>query len=116
MGLTDSGEPLYIVIFDAEKLFNFDKIDAKKTVLFIINGIHPGEPDGIDATMQMFRDLALSKIKTPKNTIIVAVPVYNIGGALNRNSNSRVNQDGPEAYGFRGNARKFYRNISLYKS
>jgi hypothetical protein len=59
-----------------------------------------GEPDGIDATMQLFR-VALGKIKIPKNTII-SHSVYNIGGALNRNSTTRANQDGPEIYGFRG--------------
>ena len=116
MGLTDSGEPLHIVIFDAEKSFKYDSTKSKKTVLLINNAIHPGEPDGIDATMQLFRDLALSKIKIPKNTIVVAIPVYNIGGALNRNSTTRVNQDGPEQYGFRGNARNFDLNRDFIKS
>jgi hypothetical protein len=46
----------------------------------INNGIHAGEPDGIDATMQLFRDLG--KIKVPQNTIISTIPIYNIGGAL----------------------------------
>jgi hypothetical protein len=60
MGLTDSGErTLYYLILI--------KIDLKqkknKAVLLINNGIHPGEPDGIDATMQLFLDLALAKIK-----------------------------------------------------
>jgi hypothetical protein len=52
-------------------------------------------------------DFSFGKIKAPKNTIIVCIPVYNIGGALNRNSTSRANQDGPEVYGFRGNARNY---------
>jgi hypothetical protein len=42
--------------------------------------------------MQLFRDLALGKSKRQKNTVIVCIPVYNIGGALNRNSTSRANQ------------------------
>jgi hypothetical protein len=49
--------------------------------------------------MQLFRDLALGKIKVPQNTIISTIPIYNIGGALNRNSTTRANQDGPEIYG-----------------
>jgi hypothetical protein len=44
--------------------------------------------------------LALAKIKVP-NTLIAAIPVYNIGGALNRNSTTRANQDGPEELQFR---------------
>ncbi|UQD56631.1 M14 family metallopeptidase [Flavobacterium sp. K5-23] len=116
MGLTDSGEPLHIVVFNPEKDFNFDEIQKNKAVLLINNGIHAGEPDGIDATMQLFRDLALGKIQIPKNTVIVTIPVYNIGGALNRNSNSRANQDGPEVYGFRGNGRNYDLNRDFIKS
>lgn len=116
MGLTDSGEPLHIVTFNPEKQFNFEEIQKNKVVLLINNGIHAGEPDGIDASMQLFRDLALGKIKAPKNTVIVCIPIYNIGGALNRNSTSRANQDGPEDYGFRGNARNFDLNRDFIKS
>ncbi|PIF63338.1 M14 family metallopeptidase [Flavobacterium sp. 11] len=116
MGLTDSGEPLHMVVFNPEKQFNFEIIKKNKAVILLNNGIHAGEPDGIDASMQLFRDLALGKIKVPKNTVIVCIPVYNIGGALNRNSTSRANQDGPEIYGFRGNARNYDLNRDFIKS
>ncbi|TGD58273.1 M14 family metallopeptidase [Flavobacterium humi] len=116
MGLTDSGEPLHIVIFSADQNFNFNTLQKDKAVILINNGIHAGEPDGIDATMSFFRDLATAKIKIPKNTVIVTIPVYNIGGALNRNSTSRVNQNGPEEYGFRGNGRNFDLNRDFIKS
>lgn len=115
MGATDSGEPLHLVTFNPAKKFDFSKL-SDKAVLLINNGIHAGEPDGIDATMMLFRDLALGKIKVPKNTVVVAIPVYNIGGALNRNSTSRVNQEGPEEYGFRGNARNFDLNRDFIKA
>jgi hypothetical protein len=114
MGLTDSGERLYLVLFDPDK--NFDVKQKNKAVLLINNGIHPGEPDGIDASMQLFRDLALAKIKVPKNTLIATIPIYNIGGALNRNSTTRANQDGPESYGFRGNARNYDLNRDFIKA
>jgi hypothetical protein len=116
MGLTDSGEPLHMVVYNPEKEFDFEKIQKNKAVLFINNGIHAGEPDGIDASMQFYRDLAIGKIKTPKNTVLVTIPVYNIGGALNRNSTTRANQDGPEIYGFRGNGRNYDLNRDLMKS
>lgn len=116
MGLTDSGEPLHMVTYNNDKGFDFKKIQKDKAVLLINNGIHPGEPDGIDATMMLFRDLALGKIKIPKNLAIVTIPVYNIGGALNRNSFSRANQNGPESYGFRGNARNYDLNRDFIKS
>ncbi|MEC5166025.1 hypothetical protein RCH18_001760 [Flavobacterium sp. PL11] len=116
MGKTDSGIPLHIVIFSVDKQFEFEKIQKNKAVILLNNGIHAGEPDGIDASMQLFRDLALNQIKVPKNTIVVSIPVYNIGGYLNRNSTTRANQDGPEIYGFRGNARNYDLNRDFIKS
>lgn len=116
MGATDSGEPLHIVIYNPDKEFDFKTIHKTKAVLLLNNGIHPGEPDGIDATMMLYRDLATGKITVPKNTVVVNIPVYNIGGALNRNSHTRANQNGPESYGFRGNARNYDLNRDFVKS
>jgi len=116
MGPTDSGEPLHIVIYNPDKSFDFKKIHKDKAVLLLNNGIHPGEPDGIDATMMLYRDLATGKLKAPKNTVIVNIPIYNIGGALNRNSYTRANQNGPESYGFRGNERNYDLNRDFLKS
>ncbi len=115
-GMTDSGKPLHIVTYNKDEKFNFSDTDRNKSRLLINNGIHPGESDGIDATMMLFRDLATEKITTPKNTIIVTIPIYNIGGSLNRNSTSRTNQNGPKEYGFRGNARNYDLNRDFIKN
>ncbi|NKI28065.1 hypothetical protein HCG49_15995 [Arenibacter sp. 6A1] len=116
VGSTDSGLPLHMVTFNAESEFNFQKIGKTKTVILINNGIHPGESDGIDATMMLFRDLALKKISSPKNTVVVTIPIYNIGGALNRNSFTRANQNGPKSYGFRGNTKNYDLNRDFIKT
>lgn len=112
MGLTDSGEPLHLVLFDPSKSFNADG----RAVILVNNGIHAGEPDGIDASMMLVRDLASGKVKAPGNVLLAVIPVYNIGGALNRNSTTRVNQEGPEQYGFRGNARNYDLNRDFIKA
>jgi hypothetical protein len=112
IGETDSGEPLHLVWYNSNS--NFDNI--ANAHLLINNGIHPGESDGIDATMLLFRDLVLGKITAPKNTTIAAIPIYNVGGSLNRNSGTRTNQNGPKEYGFRGNARNFDLNRDFIKS
>ncbi len=92
------------------------KILSKNRVL-INNGIHPGESDGIDASMMLLRDIVKndSLKKAYKNSIICVIPVYNIGGALNRNSHTRANQNGPKEYGFRGNARNYDLNRDFIK-
>ena len=76
IGETDSGKPLHIVTYSKEGDFNFQKIGEDKTIILVNNGIHPGESDGIDATMLLFRDLASEKIPSPQNTVIVTIPVY----------------------------------------
>lgn len=117
MGKTDSGEPLHLITFNPNRSFESEfSGESRKNVLLINNGIHPGESDGVDASMLLLRDLADGKIESPENTIIAVIPVYNIGGALNRNSNSRTNQNGPVAYGFRGNARNYDLNRDFIKA
>ena len=113
---TDAGYPLHLVLFSADNNFNADKWQKEKVIILINNGIHPGEPDGIDASMMLLRDLATGKIKAPKNVVLAFIPIYNIGGALNRNSFSRVNQQGPESYGFRGNAQNLDLNRDFTKN
>ncbi|MCK0136347.1 M14 family metallopeptidase [Arenibacter sp. S6351L] len=115
IGTTDSGNPLHVVTYNPDADFNFQKIGRDKSILFINNGIHPGESDGIDATMLLFRDLALKNMDAPENTVVVTIPVYNVGGALNRNSTSRVNQNGPKSHGFRGNAKNYDLNRDFIK-
>ncbi len=117
-GQTDSGNPLHLVIYNQESIFNVDEIkNSPKNRILINNGIHPGESDGIDASMMLLRDILKNdSLKNKyKNSIIAVIPVYNIGGALNRNSHSRANQNGPKEYGFRGNARNFDLNRDFIK-
>ena len=116
IGTTDSGLPLHLVTFNPDSEFNFKKLNSTKSIVLINNGIHPGEPDGIDASMMLIRDLVYSKIELPKNTVLTVIPIYNIGGSLNRNTSSRVNQNGPETYGFRGNALNYDLNRDFIKN
>ena len=112
-GKDDNGEPIRVVIFNVSKT---KKFEFQNPVILINNGIHPGEPDGIDATMMLMRDLALGKIKVPQNTKVAAIEAYNISGMQRRGKFSRANQNGPEEHGFRGNARNFDLNRDFIKN
>ena len=118
MGETDAGLPLHLVVYntDGKTKLNSIKNSTKNRVL-INNGIHPGESDGIDASMLLLRDIVQndSLKKQYQNTIISVIPVYNIGGSLNRNSHTRANQNGPTEYGFRGNTRNYDLNRDFVK-
>jgi hypothetical protein len=107
-GTTDVGKPLTLVVVSKDGVFDPAKIKQQnKRVILINNGIHPGEPEGIDASMMLVRDL-LKNNKLPKDVVVCFIAVYNIDGSMNRGV-SRVSQNGPRAYGFRGN----YRNLDL---
>ncbi|MBG7631252.1 MAG: M14 family metallopeptidase [Bacteroidetes bacterium] len=117
IGETDSGKPLHLVTLSPSKEFDFDKL-VDKNVILINNGIHPGESDGIDATAMLLRDAVqdAEKLKQLNNIVLAVIPIYNVGGALNRNSNTRANQNGPKAYGFRGNAQNYDLNRDFIKA
>ena len=117
IGETDSGKPLHMVVLSPyPNEFDFDNLRKENRIVLINNGIHPGESDGIDATMMLFRDVVNGKIETPKHTVLVTIPIYNVGGSLNRNSSTRTNQNGPKSYGFRGNARNYDLNRDFIKT
>lgn len=118
IGTTDIGEPLHLAVFNKDGKTNINQIkNSSKNRVLINNGIHPGESDGIDASMLLLRDIVQndSLKNTYKNSLICVIPVYNIGGALNRNSHTRANQNGPKEYGFRGNARNYDLNRDFIK-
>lgn len=116
MGMTDAGFPLHLVIVSTEKDFNFESLRKKnKRIILINNGIHPGEPDGIDASMLLVRDIAINRYKLPSNIVLAIIPVYNIGGSLNRSANYRIDQNGPLQKGFRGNSQNLDLNRDFVK-
>jgi len=106
-GLTDSGKPLHLFIINNEPEFNPDKIrEQGKSILLINNGIHPGEPEGIDASLEFADDMLRNKdgmAKLLEKTVVIIIPVYNIGGHLNRSAYNRSGQTTPYETGFRGN-------------
>ena len=132
MGMTDAGYPLHLVVVSPDKDFNFESIHKKnKRVILINNGIHPGEPDGIDASMLLAREMVppfnvvpeknpnqptwVTQM-LPSNVVLAIIPVYNIGGCLNRSADYRVDQNGPEEFGFRGNSQNLDLNRDFIKS
>jgi len=117
MGMSDAGYPYHVVLYSNDGVADPAVWHRRgKLVILINNGIHPGEPDGVDASMLLIRDLVTKKIHIPDNIALAVIPLYNIGGSLNRGSFSRVNQNGPESYGFRGNAQNLDLNRDFTKN
>ena len=56
-GATDSGHPLHAGVLSADGTFDPEAARAAgKLVLLVNNGIHAGEPRGVDATQLLVRD------------------------------------------------------------
>ena len=137
MGMSDAGFPLHLVLVSADKDFSIPSLKKKnKRIILVMNGIHPGEPDGIDASMVLCRNIsnglynhaaerksgggrtAVAKpdYLLPDNVVLAIIPVYNIGGCLNSSANYRIDQNGPEEKGFRGNSENLDLNRDFIKS
>lgn len=107
VGTSDVGQPIYLFTISGDGDFDPKSLRKKgKTVLFINNAIHPGEPCGVDASVKFAQDLLTIKKykKLLKDVVVCIIPFYNVGGGLNRSCCSRANQNGPLEYGFRGNS------------
>jgi hypothetical protein len=119
IGTVDGGSFMYAYFLShgkCESLNDAVQIAKIKPVLFINNGIHPGEPDGIDASIELVRTLQKNSQSLPKNLLLVIIPAFNIDGMLNRNSNSRINQNGPMEHGFRANSQNLDLNRDFIKT
>ncbi|HUS87081.1 MAG TPA: hypothetical protein VMW76_07575 [Bacteroidales bacterium] len=119
MGQTDIGKPLHLFMISKERDFDPASIRKKgKCIIMINNGIHPGEPEGIDASIQFSWDILSNKndlYKYLDNIVLAIIPVYNIGGALDRSEYYRTNQNGPVYKGRRRNARNMDLNRDFAK-
>ncbi len=107
IGISDGGYPIHAGVVSGDGIFDLAQIQqAKRPIFFNNNGIHPGEPEGIDACMALVRDFCEHPTLLQKlgPTIYLFIAIYNVDGANCRNNSSRVNQDGPESFGFRGNS------------
>jgi hypothetical protein len=117
LGSSDANYPLHALLLSLEGDFDSDQWEAKGSLVVLINnGIHPGEPDGIDASMMLVRDAAMGRQKLPANTVLVVIPCFNIGGMLQRSAYHRVDQDGPREFGARGNSQNLDLNRDFMKA
>ena len=118
IGTSDTGVPLHAGVVSADGVFDRETLKRQgRPVFFNNNGIHPGEPEGIDTCMALVRDFCTQpdRLAALGRTVFLFIPVYNVDGCIERQSTSRVNQLGPESFGFRGNGRHLDLNRDFIK-
>jgi hypothetical protein len=119
IGTTSGGRPLHAGVVTADGVLSREQLRAdRRPVFFNNNGIHPGEPEGVDVCMALVRDLCVQvELRAALGrTVFLFIPLYSVDGACNRNNSSRVNQVGPESFGFRGNGRNLDLNRDFIKA
>lgn len=112
MGTGDEGFPIYTF-----RLYTGENANPVK--MLIMNNIHPGEPEGTDASMLLVREILMNTDgkwnNVRKNIDLNIICQYNTDGTKNRSCCSRANQNGPLEMGFRGNARNLDLNRDFVK-
>ena len=115
IGHDDDGSTIHLFVIASNGVFDPDAVE--RNTLWITNGIHPGEPDGIDASLifakALLEDDHLAQFT--RHTTVCIVPVYNVWGAKQRQRPSRPDQNGPEEHGIRANAKNLDLNRDFVK-
>jgi hypothetical protein len=118
-GKTGEGRDLKIVIASKDGVFDPAAIHASgRAILLVQNSIHAGEMDGKDSCLALLRDIVITKTKAAllDHVVFVFIPVYNIDGHEMRSAYNRINQNGPELAGWRGDARNLNLNRDYMKA
>lgn len=118
-GRTGEGRDLKIVIISKDGVFDPAAIHASgRAILLVQNAIHAGEMDGKDACLALLRDLVITRSKAAllDHVVLVFIPVYNIDGHERRSPYNRINQNGPEVMGWRGNGSNLNLNRDYMKA
>ena len=78
IGVSDSGVPIHAGVVSADGVFQREQIKREgRPVFFNNNGIHPGEPEGIDACMALVRDLCVepARLAALGRTVLLFNPI-----------------------------------------
>ena len=119
IGLTPQGRKLKVIIVSKDKAFTPEQAKKSgKAIVFIQNGIHPGEVEGKDACMLLLREILITKEKLSflDNTILLIIPVLNVDGHERISPFNRPNQSGPKKMGWRTNALNLNLNRDYLKA
>jgi len=118
-GQTGEGRVLDIVIASKDGDFDPAKIHAsRRPIVLVQNSIHAGEMDGKDSCLALLRDMVITKSQAAllDNAVFVFIPMYNADGHERRSPYNRINQDGPEQMGWRGNGMNLNLNRDYLKA
>lgn len=90
---------------------------ARKPLVLVEAGIHPGEIDGSDAGLMLLRDIAMRGKDHLLDTVDLAfVPIFNVDGHARASQSNRPNQRGPRLQGWRTTSQNYNLNREWLKA
>ncbi|HEX5124435.1 MAG TPA: M14 family metallopeptidase, partial [Rhodanobacteraceae bacterium] len=118
-GVSPEGRDLMLVVTSKDGAFTPEAARASgKDIVMVQSGIHAGEIEGKDAALMLLRDMSVDKkhAKLLDHAILVWLPIFNVDGHENSNPYNRINQNGPDAMGFRATAQNLNLNRDYVKA
>jgi len=116
-GISDAGNVIYLMVVNKNQNFTPPtNIQNKNVVWLVMNGIHPGESEGIDASVHFLEALAANPKLIPDSVTLLIIPCYNVDGMINRKQFTRCGQNGPHEKGFRASANNYDLNRDFLKA
>ena len=118
-GKTGEGRELDLLIASRDGVFDPVALhSAHRPIVLVQNAIHAGEMDGKDASMALLRDIVITKARAAllDRAVFVFIPVYNADGLARSGPYTRINQNGPEQMGWRGNGTNLNLNRDYLKA
>ncbi len=118
-GKTGENRELDLVIVSRDGVFDPAALHAaKRPIVLVQNSIHAGEMDGKDASMALLRDMVITKSQARllDRAVFVFIPIYNADGFADLSKYNRINQNGPELMGWRGNGTNLNLNRDYMKA
>jgi hypothetical protein len=118
-GVSPQGRDLAYLILDKDGLSSPDEIRAKERIIVMVEAaIHPGESEGKDAMLALFRDIIIHNTHNEflDDVSVLFIPIFNVDGHERFTPYSRINQNGPTEGGWRTTAHNLNLNRDFVKA
>ncbi len=121
LGRSPEGREIVALVVSLDKAFTPAAARATGKEIVLVNAcIHPGESEGKDAGLALIRDLLIKEeYKTSgllDHAILIFVPIHSVDGHERFSPYNRINQNGPDAMGWRTTAQNYNLNRDWLKA
>jgi hypothetical protein len=117
-GKSPQGRDLPLLILDKDGFSTPEEVNRSGKLKILVQAcVHAGEPEGKDAGLALFRDIAVNHKELDLDHItVLLIPIFNVDGHERFTHYSRINQNGPAEAGWRTTATNLNLNRDYLKA